>query len=161
MAISDRIAVMHQGEIVQEGTAEILYRQPTSEFVAQFIGRTNLLTGRALSVDPTGVEVDVAGERLHLVADDTRVSPGQLLRLVVRPEVIELSPAGARTGGITGTIMSRVFLGEKVEYMVRVGTETLQVTRYDPAQAGLFSPGDRVSLHLPTAGIPLLPGGSA
>ena len=160
MAISDRIAVMHQGQIVQEGTAEALYRQPGSEFVAQFIGRTNLLTGRALSVDPMGIEVEVAGQRLCLAADEVRFTPGESLRLVVRPEVIELRPAGIRSGGIPGTILSRTFLGEKTEFVVRVGEEMLQVTRYDPATAGRLSPGDRVSLHLPTAGVPLLPGSS-
>jgi iron(III) transport system ATP-binding protein len=160
MAISDRIAVMHQGQIVQQGTAEALYRQPESEFVAQFIGRTNLLTGQALSVDSMGIEVEVAGQRFRLAADDARITPGLSLRLVVRPEVIDLSPAGTRSGGIPGTIVSRTFLGEKTEYVVRVGEELLQVTRYDPAMAGLFSPGDRVSLHLPTAGVPLLPGDS-
>ena len=159
MAISDRIAVMHQGRIVQEGTAEVLYHQPGSEFVAQFIGRTNLLTGRALSVDPAGVEVEVAGQRLRLAAPPAGIAPGQSLRLVLRPEVIVLGPAGAQ-GGIPGTIVSRTFLGEKTEYVVRVGAEVLQVTRYDPAQAGRFSPGDRVGLHLPPAGVPLLPGGT-
>jgi len=159
MAISDRIAVMHQGRIVQEGTAEVLYHQPGSEFVAQFIGRTNLLTGRALSVDPSGVEVEVAGQRLRLAAPPAGIAPGQSLRLVLRPEVIALGPTGAQ-GAIPGTIVSRTFLGEKTEYVVRVGADVLQVTRYDPAQAGRFSPGDRVGLHLPPAGVPLLPGGT-
>jgi iron(III) transport system ATP-binding protein len=159
MAISDRIAVMHQGRIVQEGTAEALYHRPTSEFVAQFIGRTNLLTGRALAVDPAGVEVEVVGQRLRLVGDDARITPGQSLRLVLRPEVIEINAAGTRGGGIPGTIVSRTFLGEKTEYVIRAGEEVLQVTRYDPAQAGLFSPGEHVTLHLPTTGVPLLPGG--
>ena len=176
MAISDRIAVMHQGEIVQEGTAEDLYRCPASEFVAQFIGRTNLLTARVLAAGPTGVELEVAGQRIRVTDGAARLVTGQTVRLVVRPEVIELRPAppspsplpggerieerGEPGGGVPGTILSRTFLGEKAEYQVRVGADLIQVTSYNPVQRGLFLPGQRVMLRFPTEGIQYLPEGS-
>jgi iron(III) transport system ATP-binding protein len=160
MAISDRIAVMHQGAIVQEGTAEDLYRRPASEFVAQFIGRTNLLAGRVLSAGPSGIEVEVAGQRIRVSDEAAQVMAGQTVRLVVRPEVIELRPADSGSG-VPGTIVSRTFLGEKAEYQVRVGTDLLQVTSYNPVQRGVFSAGQRVMLHFPTEGIQLLPEGPA
>ncbi|HWM79766.1 MAG TPA: ABC transporter ATP-binding protein, partial [Methylomirabilota bacterium] len=69
MAISDRIAVMHAGVIVQEGSAETLYRRPASEFVAQFIGRTNLLRGRVVAAGARGIEVEVQGHRLRVAVD--------------------------------------------------------------------------------------------
>src|SRR5438445_1477763 len=68
MAISDRIAVMSRGTIVQEGTAEALYRRPASEFVARFIGRVNLLAARVVALGGEGVEVEVAGQRVKAVA---------------------------------------------------------------------------------------------
>src|SRR5574342_40053 len=71
MAVSDRIAVMSEGAVVQEGTAEDLYHRPASEFVAQFIGRVNLLTGRVAAAIGDEVEVEVAGRR-HRVADVPR-----------------------------------------------------------------------------------------
>ncbi len=160
MAISDRIAVMHQGAIVQEGTAEDLYRRPASEFVAQFIGRTNLLAGRVVSAGPGGVELDVAGQRIRVSDEAARVTVGQTVRLVVRPEVVEVR--GEDSGpGVPGTIVSLTFLGEKAEYQVRVGTDLLQVTSYNPVQRGVFPPGHRVMLHIPSEGIQLLPEGSA
>src|SRR6059036_2632789 len=61
MAVSDRIAVMSRGTVVQEGTAEDLYHRPASEFVAQFIGRVNLLAGRVVTATADALEVDVAG----------------------------------------------------------------------------------------------------
>lgn len=177
MAISDRIAVMHQGAIVQEGTAEDLYRRPASEFVAQFIGRTNLLSGRILSAGPSGIELEVAGQRIRVSDKAARVTAGQTVRLVVRPEVIELRsappspsplPGGERIeergepgGGIPGTIVSRTFLGEKAEYQVRVGTDLLQVTSYNPVQRGVFSAGQQVMLHFPPEGIQILQEGSS
>jgi iron(III) transport system ATP-binding protein len=160
MAISDRIAVMHQGAIVQEGTAEDLYRRPASEFVAQFIGRTNLLAGRVVSAGPGGIEVDVVGQRIRVSDEGTRAGLGQTVHLVVRPEVIELRPEDSGAG-VPGTIVSRTFLGEKAEYEVRVGTDLLQVASYNPVQRGLFPVGQRVTLHFPTEGIQLLSEGSA
>src|SRR2546428_4828083 len=50
MAVSDRIAVMNQGSVAQEGTAQDLYHRPASQFVAQFVGRVHLLAGRVLDI---------------------------------------------------------------------------------------------------------------
>ncbi len=155
MAISDRIAVMDQGAIVQEGTAEELYRRPASEFVAQFIGRTNLLTGRVLALSPSDVEVEVAGQRLRVRGEAAGVKAGQIVRLVVRPETIELH-AATSGDGLPGTIEALTFLGEKVEYWVRVGSDVLQVTTYNPLQRGVFARGERVTLCLPGEGVGLL-----
>jgi len=160
MAISDRIAVMHRGEIVQEGTAEDLYRRPASEFVAQFIGRTNLLSGQVVSTGPGGVEVELAGQRIRVSDDATPLSCNQTVRLVVRPEVIGLGPESMGVG-VPGTIVSRMFLGEKAEYQVRMGTEVLQVTSYNPSERGIFSPGQQVRLHIPPTGVRLLPENTA
>ncbi len=156
MAISDRIAVMSQGAIVQEGTADDLYRRPGSEFVAQFIGRTNLLTGRVVSITAAGVEVEVAGRRFRVSGEASPVAAGATVSLVIRPETIELRPATSGDG-LPATIETRTFLGEKVEYQVRVESQILQVTSYNPLQEGLFAPGEHVRLSLPTDGVHLLP----
>src|SRR6266576_2292528 len=66
MAVSDRIAVMNQGRVVQEGSAEDLYHRPTSEFVATFVGRVNLVTGKV--VDREGDVVSVAALGTTLTA---------------------------------------------------------------------------------------------
>ena len=158
MAISDRIVVMNQGAIAQEGTAETLYRQPASEFVAQFIGRTNLLAAQVLGVEPDGTLLDVAGLRLRLAERTPHAQLGRSVRLVVRPEVMGLEGANDARG-LSGTVVSRMFLGEKVEYHVRVREELIQVTSYNPRE--VFAPGEAVTLTLPTEGIWLLPGGTA
>src|SRR3990172_1317576 len=92
MAVSDRIAVMNQGTVVQEGTAEDLYHRPATEFVAQFIGRVNLLTARVVGVAPDGVEVEAAGRRLRLHGGRTGLAPGAGGRLGIRPDIVELGP---------------------------------------------------------------------
>lgn len=157
MAISDRIAVMHQGAIVQEGTAEDLYRRPASEFVAQFIGRTNLLSARVLAAGAAGVEIELASQRIRVPDETARVAAGETVRVVVRPEVINVYAAESGSG-VPGTIVSRTFLGEKAEYQVQVGAEILQVTSYDPVRRGTFAPGQQVRLSFPAEGIQLLRG---
>ena len=158
MAVSDRIAVMSQGTIVQEGTAEDLYHRPESEFVARFIGRVNLLTGRVAATGVAGTEVEVAGRRLQLPAPAVPIPTGDPVTLVVRPEAIELEPPGAGwADGIEGVVASRTFLGEKVDYQVRLGPDVLQVTRYNPVPGGLLEPGQPVRLRLPADSVRVLP----
>jgi len=152
MAISDRIAVMSRGSIVQEGSAEVLYAHPASEFVARFIGRVNLVSARVVAVSE-GVIVEVAGQRVKAVAA-APPAVGDTVRIVLRPESLELIPAGGV--GPAGTIVARTFLGEKVEYQVRVGDEMLQVTRPGGAPHTRFAPGSAVTLRLPADGVGLL-----
>jgi len=156
MAISDRIAVMSRGSIVQEGSAEELYARPASEFVARFIGRVNLLAARVVEVGGD-VIVDVAGQRVNAFAP-VRPAAGDKARVVVRPEMLELAPPGA--AGPAGTVVARTFLGEKIEYQVRVGDETLQVIRPGSAPGDRFALGAAVTVRLPAAGVSLLQEGA-
>ncbi len=159
MAISDRIAVMNQGVIVQEGSAETLYHRPASEFVAQFIGRTNLLEGKVMSVSSGKVDLDIQGWRLEIATELADLAPGAGVQVVVRPEAIELHPL-SQGGGPKGTIVSRVFLGEKVEYQVRMGPEVLEVADYRRTQTKDMSPGDEVDIDFQTDRVQLFSGGS-
>ena len=156
MAISDRIAVMEGGRIVQEGTAEELYARPASEFVARFIGRTNLVAGRVLAASASAVEVEALGRRLTLPAGGAALVPGAAVRLVVRPETIDLAPPEPGDAP-QGVVVSRTFLGEKVEYEIRVGEETLQVTGYSPLQRGVLAPGQPIALRIHGESVRLLP----
>jgi iron(III) transport system ATP-binding protein len=153
MAISDRIAVMDRGEIVQIGSAEALYHSPASEFVARFIGRTNLLEGLVAGVDASSVEIKLAGHVVRVTRGDAKIAVGDTVRLVVRPELIVLQPAGE---GLPGTVISRTFLGEKAEYRIGVGDQVLQVAQYTRPHGSQFQPGDAVSLQLPSEGVPIL-----
>jgi iron(III) transport system ATP-binding protein len=154
MAISDRIVVMNQGAIAQEGTAEALYREPASEFVAQFIGRANLLDARVVAVEADATTLEVRGARLRRPGRSPAAEPGRSVRLVVRPEALDLVPEGRE--GLRGTVLSRVFLGEKVEYQVRAGEDLFQVTAYTPGR--VFAPRDPVTLVIRPEAVALLPG---
>ena len=151
LAISDRVAVMNEGKIVQvEGPKEI-YGRPASEFVANFIGRTNLLRGglmrdaTAESVAP--VKTDM-GEILCFFPNEC--AAGKLVSLVVRPEHIAIHQSNegdARPGlnRLNGQVTREIYLGEIVEYLVAVsGGELLVRTQF-----GDVAKGDAVVLIFP------------
>jgi iron(III) transport system ATP-binding protein len=156
MAISDRIVVMDHGEIVQIGSAEELYRSPGSEFVARFIGRTNLLGGRVRAGQGDTVEIEVLGQTLSVSPAPAGASVGKAVRLVLRPELIAIHAAGGP--GVRAVVLSRTFLGEKAEYQVRAGDEILQITEYGPRHAIGHQTGAEVTLTLPSEGVHVLPG---
>ena len=156
MAISDRIAVMREGVIAQVGTAEELYRTPRSAFVAQFIGRVNLVESRVLGATGGRVAVDLWGASLSVATDDA-YAPGQRLFLVLRPESLTLVPESAKaTEGevvVPGVVRSRMYLGEKVEYAVEVAGTLLEALTYDPARRRLFDVGAGVGVSCEAASV--------
>ena len=92
MAVSDRIAVMNGGSVVQEGSAEDLYHRPASQFVAQFVGRVNLVAGRVAAVAGDAVTVAALGTMIgaRAVRAGAGLAPGDRVRLVIRPEAIAI-----------------------------------------------------------------------
>ncbi len=154
MAIADRIAVMDGGRIVQLGSAEDLYARPATAFVARFIGRTNVVRGRVVEHAGRQLVVEVNGQRLRAESEGAAPAVGAAVMLALRPETIELAPAASDHD--SAVIASRVFLGEKVDYVVRWGGESLLVVAYDPIRRGAFAPGSRVDLRLPAEGVRVL-----
>ncbi len=98
MTMSDRIAVMNAGRLEQVGAPQAVYELPATEFVASFLGASNLLDGEVMSTNGSlakvrlhsGVVIDVPGERLS--------SPGGQVRAGVRPEKISIKPASEDPG---------------------------------------------------------------
>jgi len=153
MVISDRVAVLHRGRVVQVGSAEDLFRRPRTRFVAEFIGRTNLVDGQ---VAEPGV---AARGTLRLRLASPGPAPGTPLVVSIRPHEIELvlagrgAPAGANT--LAGAVQRTSYLGDAVDYHVGVnGSDVvLRVTASPPAR---FAAGDAVTLAIaPEACVPL------
>ena len=135
MTMADTVAVMNAGRIEQMGAPEDLYDLPRTAFVANFLGRSNLMSG---TVTGTGsgadglLEVETSGHRLLLDASRAVSTTGDVL-LGVRPEKIALRPAGTRAGGqpvvvgtsgvvneVDGTVTDVSFTGVSTEYRVDV-----------------------------------------
>ncbi|HIA47663.1 MAG TPA: ABC transporter ATP-binding protein [Candidatus Hydrogenedentes bacterium] len=134
LTVADRIAVMNDGRVEQCGTPIDIYRNPTTSFVAQFLGITNL------------VNADAQGACAHCAlgcVDINTESSGDIL-LSVRPEqlAIEISSSGE---GMLGVVLNREFKGHDQFYDVQVDTETFVVMT---DHRSTFESGDRVHLRM-------------
>src|SRR5690606_8171736 len=137
MAIADRLAVMESGRIVQVGTAETLYRNPSHSFVARFLGRVNTL---ARSAEDKARGVIRLGEHVMPCPEHQR----DLDEVMVRPEDVHLTPVDSATA--TARIARRTFLGDRVQlYLELKGQDTLLAEAH-----GLLhhAPGDTVGIHI-------------
>jgi putative spermidine/putrescine transport system ATP-binding protein len=117
LTMSDRIAIMHDGQIVQVGTPTDLYASPRSVFVADFLGESNMLSatiGRAL--DGQSVARVAAGGQLGV---QTELPPGRSCTLAIRPERFRLCHRHDEVGAIKGTVTDVVFSGDVIRIWVR------------------------------------------
>jgi iron(III) transport system ATP-binding protein len=147
LALSDMIAVMRAGRIVEIGTPQKIYFNADTQFVADFIGRANLIKARVRVQEPDRTVVECA---LGTIACKHRECPvGADVTLCIRPEFIRVE-SGAATGdnSVNGRIDSLVFVGEAFESEIRVANEML-VARVAP-DAG-YKVGDAVSFKLDPA----------
>jgi iron(III) transport system ATP-binding protein len=152
MVISDRIAVLQHGRVVQLGTADELFHQPRTRFVAEFIGRTNVVDAVAVGADT------VARGSLRLRVAAGGLVAGAPVAVSIRPHRIELVARDAAAAGgnvLVGTLQRMSFLGDSVDCQVQVA-DTDVVLRV-AAPAGLrVRPGEPVTLQIdPAACVPL------
>ena len=148
MSMADTIAVMNEGHIEQAGSASDLYERPSTEFVANFLGVSNLIDAR-----PTGTDTVETHDRATLRVPADRLRPGGPIRVGVRPEKITLLPAATEpppgANVLRGTVVVASFLGVSIQYLVRVaGGEELTVIAQnaDGAQPDSLGAGREVQL---------------
>jgi iron(III) transport system ATP-binding protein len=143
MTTADLIAVMNGGRIDQLGTPEDIYDRPQSEFVARFIGASNVINGTARDAN----HVAFAGSTLQVVGE--KLDPGQKAIVAIRQHDIQLSTQAPPTpdNAVKATVTRQVFLGASRDYMVETpdGTTLRIVTSTDNA----VPQGTEVWLYLP------------
>jgi iron(III) transport system ATP-binding protein len=134
LALSSRIAVMQEGNIVQLGKPREIYNSPSCKFVAEFIGTTNFVAGSVVSRDGNRYVVGTDAGELR-IDSEIDVTPGSDVIVSIRPEVVDLYREEATTSGANewkGTVVSRSFLGEAVDHVVQVNGHTLRA-RVNPS----------------------------
>ncbi|MEW2498310.1 ABC transporter ATP-binding protein [Streptomyces nodosus] len=123
LVMSNRIAVMNQGRIEQIGKPREIYTRPATRFVAEFIGTSNFMEAKVVSVAGDEVQVDAAQGRL--VARGVAAPPavGDSVLISIRPECVDLSRE--RRGDVpnewSGRVLTRAFMGDVVDHIVGVG----------------------------------------
>jgi len=137
LSVSDRLAVMNQGDILQIGTPQEIYESPASDFVARFIGETNLFDAAVLSVEKMNrqnveymVELDIPelGRIKVTTVDD--VKPGQKVSFTIRPEKIVIATDKPATNRedinlFNGIVDEPIYSGFQTKFYVKIQDKTL------------------------------------
>lgn len=157
LALSTRIAVMRAGSIEQMGRPRDVYDNPSTRFVADFIGTTNFLPGTVTAKEGANTyQVETADGRL-LATSGSDLPVGTAVTVTIRPQhlVIEKEPAPVREAGTwPGVVRTRAFLGEVIDYLVTTGEFQLRV-RCSPDKS--VPPDTEITVRFPEAKCSLLP----
>ena len=135
MSISDRVAVMNRGKIVQEGPPDDIYERPSSIFSAYFIGETNLITGEVIGIEDEYVQLKCSmGNGEFFEIDSTfhfKPEIGSQITVSLRPEKIAISRQKPRVADdmnvVKGVIEDILYLGSHTQYIVTVGKYNFRV----------------------------------
>ncbi len=151
LAVSDRIIVMREAKIAQEGNPRDLYETPVDRFVADFIGDANLVEGEITAVNGTLAVVRVGDAELRL--PHRNLAPGPV-ELAIRPEAIELS-TDLVADAIAGTVAKAIYLGSRIEYLL--GSPLGELFAVDTRVEAPIAAGSAVSIRLAEHGVTLIP----
>jgi iron(III) transport system ATP-binding protein len=141
LALSHRIAVMSQGRIVQIGSPRDIYERPRDNFIAEFVGTTNFLTGEVKGRDAEGTVIETACGLLTLPLEGRAI--GDRVTLSIRPEHLQVTAESEGEDGMPGTVETQVFLGHYQDVELRIGG-TLLLARLHPSLQ--LEPGMKVSV---------------
>jgi iron(III) transport system ATP-binding protein len=134
LSISDRMAILDRGRVLQVGSPRDVYRRPVCTTVANFIGETDFVRGRVASAADGSVIVETPVGRFQGVAGDARATfaPGAAVTLSVRPECWSLSHEAPARNAVKGRIGQATYLGEMAQYELRAGDQLLKILEMNP-----------------------------
>jgi iron(III) transport system ATP-binding protein len=161
MTVSDRIAVMKDGVVMQLGAPFEIYSRPSNRFVADFIGRVNFVEVEGVRRDGGSWAASSGQRQLGAASAAPGVKEGGAALLVVRPESLALVAAGSAGSAppfAAGTVTKAVYLGSVIEYEIDAGlSRPILALSHDPVDAGFFRTGDRVEVSFSARAAHLIP----
>ena len=148
LSMSDRIAVLRDGKVVQYGAPTDLYERPATRFVADFFGAANFLPALILDRDESGFAYEVAGSRFEHRQAAAPPAAGQSVLLSVRPDKVRLQPAATEGAKLLGTVRVATYVGRQFHVVVDLGAlGRFNVTLPTALAVGdLLEPGAEVAL---------------
>jgi spermidine/putrescine transport system ATP-binding protein len=151
LAMSDRIAVMSNGEVQQIGGPTEIYEHPINRFVADFIGDTNFFDGEIVEIKDDLVTCRIGSQSMFEAANSGGHTIGDQVTLFLRPEKISLAAPG-ETGGEgtrTGTVAKMVYLGNQAAYTVDMGDGIELTAQARPREDGKmpYATGDEIAVR--------------
>lgn len=144
LSVSDRMAILDRGRILQVGSPQEVYRRPTSKLVADFIGETDFIAGTLVSAQAGRAVVDTAIGRFEGVIGDARAAPtaGASVTLSVRPECWILSRDMPARNVVRGRIGEAIYLGDVAQYDLIAGDHDLKILELNPRFMDLSARGE-------------------
>ncbi len=158
MVMSDRVVVMEEGRNVQAGTPTELYDHPASAYVANFLGKSNMIFGRVTAADKNGATIDFENGEVRSLLDGASLDRGEMASVSIRPEKIrfladgETAPEGFNV--LTGTVHDCLFQGNviRIEMNLDIGRGTpffVEVhLRSTVSRSAIPQPGTRASVAI-------------
>jgi iron(III) transport system ATP-binding protein len=144
LSISDRMAILDHGRVMQVGSPREVYRRPSSRLVADFIGETDFVAGTLISASGREALVDTALGRFEGVLGDQTAAPaaGAKVTLCVRPECWTLTREQPARNFVRGRIGAAIYLGELAQYELLAGGQELKILELNPRFLDQAARGD-------------------
>jgi ABC-type Fe3+/spermidine/putrescine transport system ATPase subunit len=141
LAMSDWVAVMHQGRVEQWGTPGDIYYHPRTPFMAEFVGSANLQSAVVVQRSEQALTVQLGAHCFSVPVARPAGQPGDTVQLCIRPETLTMSddasdhPVHPARIGLAGTIARQAFLGHVMRYWVQINGAEWIVDQPDPGAA--------------------------
>ena len=157
LTMSDRLAVMSNGRVEQVGSPSEVYEEPTTSYVADFLGVSNLMSARGEGTDHAGMGKVRLGD-FELTAGKGDTDARGEVKLVVRPERVQLAPAGTiGQNHVPGMVERVVYVGSIMQVIVHLAPgQTLQAWVQNQGERLPFAQGEAVAVHLPVDALRVL-----
>ena len=137
MSVADRIAIIADGEMVEQGTPKEIYSNPKNKFTAEFIGEKNIFEGKIKDFNKTKVVVDIDNDNIEIANNNYKVKKNQKVSLSIKSESIQITKISktnskVSNNQIVGKISEITFLGQFVRYLVVLNNnQEIQVRSYE------------------------------
>ncbi len=154
LSMSDRIVVMNAGTAEQIGTPQEVYDRPATTFVADFLGKANMLSAKVTELVPQGARVVLSGGQMLHVQTARPLAVGQSVTVIVRPQMLS-TPPGDTANRLRGQVVSSSYLGGRIIYEINIGDPavlranmpiTAELAREGDTMDVSFNPADCVVL---------------
>lgn len=155
LAIADTVVIMNKGKIMQIGTPEEIYSEPANTFVAEFIGDSTILAGKAASSDEVELEGNVL-KGIRIKSDDgTAVNAGEKVNIIIRSTDLKILPKYTDCSDMNeylcmnANIESNMFIGSKYKHIIKFNSQTILAdceTAYTDQEIKLIVPKSKIMI---------------
>ena len=150
MAVSDKVAILNDGIVQQINTPQNVYQHPSNEFVANFIGKANILDGTVVESNASHARVDIHGVIFEVPIRQPYPKKAKA-RVVVRPESIVVGKEG-----FTARVTRSVYMGTSQDYRIIFHSQEMEISDTNPVSKRVYQEGEMMPFTLDAEAIHLI-----